>query len=298
MHRLCVSHLFIATIIGASGCSNHPVTPYPSEPDDRIIAFSSDSGSGHGISIFLMHADGTHKVRLTDDGAFDGTPTWSHDGQMIEFDSDRSGGVATSWAMNADGSDVHFLADGYGARWSPDGTKLVYTGQTPDENYVVYIANADGSSPRRLTTNLRGEVRPAWSPDGAHIIYSAYPVGEDMNLYVVNADGTNERQLTHTTGFSQDAVWSPDGTRIAFEHGAPYQLAAIHVIDIDGTNDRTLTALGCSQPSWSPDSREIAYVCTHGEPARLYRMNADGSEKRVLTASGISSNAPSWKPAP
>jgi TolB protein len=290
--------LLVVIFGGASGCSDHPVTPSPSEPDDRIIAFSSDSGASRGFSIFVMHADGSHTARLTDGGgAFDSFPTWSHDGQMITFDSDRSGGAATAWAMNADGSDVHFLADGYGARWSPDGTKLIYTGKASDNNWVVYIANADGSSPVRLTTNPRGEVRPAWSPDGAHLVYSAYPA-EDMNLYVVNADGTGERQLTHTTGFSEDAMWSPDGTRIAFAHGLPNELAAVHVINIDGTNDQTLTALGCDKPSWSPDSRQIAYQCTIGQPPRLYRMNADGSAKRVLTTSGVFSVGPSWKPVP
>lgn len=290
--------VLIAIIAGLSGCGGEVVAP--PEPDARIIAFSSDSGASSGSSIFLMRADGTNKVRLTDAGAFDQFPVWYPNGSMIAFDSDRPGGVPRIWVMGADGSNAHLLVDSYayGARWSPDGTKLLYTGKTSDGIYAVYIADADGSSPVRLTTNPLGEVRPSWSPDGERIVFSAYPAG-DMNLYVINADGTGQTQLTHTSGFSDFAAWSPDGARIAFEHGAANELAAVHVIDIDGTNDQTLTPLGCTYPSWSPDGRQIAYQCaTEQSRPQIYMMNPDGSEQRALTMGEFSSIGPWWKPLP
>ena len=293
--RFFTSGLVVIGVTISAGCADHSVSV--PEPDSRIIAFSSDSGVSRGLSIYLMHADGTQKVRLTGDGAFDQFPTWSPDGRSIVFDSDRPGG-STIWAIDADGSNARGLANGYGGRWSPDGTRLIYTGKTASGVYVVYIANADGSSPVRLTTNPAGEVRPAWSPDGKKIVFSAYPEA-DINLYVINADGTGQTQLTRTTGFSEAAVWSPDGTRIAFEHGEPNQLAAVHVMNADGTNERTLTPLGCGVPSWSPDSRQIAYQCAGDNSLpRIYRMNADGSQKRALTSKEFFNVGPSWKPVP
>lgn len=286
--------LFGGIASGSCGRGDSVAAP---EVDNRLIAFSSDSGVARGFSLFLMHADGSGKVRLTGDGSFDQSPAWSPDGLRIAFDSDRLGGPSSAWMIDADGSNPRVLANGYRARWSPDGTRLIYTGQTPDLVYAVYIANSDGSSPRRLTANPAGEVQPAWSPDGRHIVYSAYPDFTDMNLYVVNSDGTGERQLTNTSGFSQSATWSPDGTRIAFDHGAANELAAVHVINADGTNDRTLTVLGCGDPSWSPDSRQIAYQCTTPESLpQIYRMDADGSHKRPLTTRGFFSGGPAWKP--
>jgi hypothetical protein len=63
MRRLYFSYLLLIVICGGvSGCSDHPVTTSPSEPDDRIIAFSSDSGASRGSSIFVMHADGATRL--------------------------------------------------------------------------------------------------------------------------------------------------------------------------------------------------------------------------------------------
>ena len=297
--RFLAVMLLAGTVRVVSGCAGNesPATP---EVDNRLIAFSSDSGMTRGSSIFLMHADGSGKVRLTGDGGFDGGPSWSPDGRHILFDSDRlasASNMSRVWIVDADGSNLRLLTNRFMARWSPDGTRLLYAAQTPDGAYVVYIANSDGSSPTRLTTHPAGEVQGAWSPDGRQIVFSAYPDG-DMNLYVVNSDGTGERQLTNTSGYSEGAAWSPDGTRIAFVHGLPYELGAVHVVNVDGTNDRTLTALGCGGPSWSPDSRQIAYECVLGESLpQIYRMDADGSHKRALTMRGLFSTAPAWKPA-
>jgi TolB protein len=291
----------IALLVGAcvvSGCAGHdsPATP---EVDNRLIALSSDSGMTRGSSIFLMHADGSGKIRLTGDGGFDQGPSWSPDGLHIAFDSDRRASVSNMsrvWVMDADGSNLRLLTNGFMARWSPDGTKLLYTAQTLDLSYAVYISNSDGSFPQRLTTHPTGEVQAAWSPDGRQIVFSAYP-DADMNLYIVNSDGTRERRLTNMYGYSQGAAWSPDGTRIAFDHGLPNQVSALHVIGVDGTNDRTLTALGCGRPSWSPDSRQIAYQCASDTSLpQIYRMDADGSHKRALTTRGLFSTGPAWKP--
>jgi len=285
----------IGIVVLWNGCGEGDTTA-PLEADGRLIAFWSDSGTTRGTSIFLMHADGSGTTRLTGDGAFDQSPVWSPDGRTISFDSDRLGGRSQVWAIDSDGSNPRLLVDGFTARWSPDGTKLAYTAQVPNGTYVVFISNSDGSSPKRLTTNPAGEVRAAWSPDGRKIVFSAYPTFTDMNLYVVNSDGTGQIQLTTTSGFSQAATWSPDGTQIAFEHGAANELAAIHVINADGTNDRTLTALGCGSPAWSPNGRQIAYDCVRDFRPQIYRMNADGSNKHVLTSPGFYSGGPSWKP--
>lgn len=67
--------------------------------------------------IYISDADGSNVVRLTEDPAEDGLPTWSPDGEAIAFVSRRGGNWAI-WAMAPDGSDLQKLFDIEG---SPDG---------------------------------------------------------------------------------------------------------------------------------------------------------------------------------
>ena len=57
---------------------------------------------GNNFEICVMNADGTNFVQLTDNAVFDGTPTFSPDGEMIVFH--RSPAPQEMWIMNADGT--------------------------------------------------------------------------------------------------------------------------------------------------------------------------------------------------
>lgn len=77
-------------------------------PNGQQIAYiSQDDGN---FEIYRINADGSNKVRLTNNPSSDGLPVWSPDGQWIAFRSDRGGGWAI-YAMRADGSDVRKIVD-------------------------------------------------------------------------------------------------------------------------------------------------------------------------------------------
>jgi TolB protein len=117
-----------------------------------------------------------------------------------------------------------------------------------------------------------------------------------MDLFLMDADRRHLRQLTHTGGGELDPVWSPDGHRITFWG----EFAGIGVINADGTGRRALTDRG-ETPTWSPNGQRIAFSMSSADEdgARLYVMNADGSQLRQITSDQRSSAEhllPIWSP--
>jgi Tol biopolymer transport system component len=83
--------------------------------------------------------------------------------------------------------------------------------------WEVWIADADGSSERRLTYD-RHAIHPQWHPDGGRICYSSWPPGEPLSdVYVVDAAGGFERKLTEDEFADAAPCWSADGDWIYFQ---------------------------------------------------------------------------------
>ena len=68
-------------------------------------------------------------------------------------------------------------------------------------------------------------------------------------------------------------------------------------MDSDGSNLRQLTNNdGAQQPTWSPDSRSIAFFARGDREREIYAIDLDGSNLRQLTNTGPGGTSPSWSP--
>jgi len=155
--------------------------------------------------------------------------------------------------------------------WSPDGKTLAYCAQRNKEFDIFTIA-VDGKLEKQLTTAKGLDDGPDYTPDGKHIYFNSERTG-DMKIWRMNSDGTEQEQVTKDANF---ADWfphpSPDGKWLVFLSydksvtGHPAnQDVVLRILPLSGGKARVLATLFGGQgtmnvPSWSPDSKQIAFV--------------------------------------
>ena len=118
----------------------------------------------------------------------------------------------------------------------------------------------------RNITNTPGvmERYPAWSPDGTRIAYFSDESGE-YQLHVRDQKGTEgvvRVELEAKPSFYFTPRWSPDNKKIAYEdcHLNLWYVDVEKKTPVKVDKDRFLAGQGNLVPSWSPDSRWLAYV--------------------------------------
>ena len=97
-------------------------------------------------------------------------------------------------------------------RFSPDGRRLVFYAPV-DGNTDLFVMDAAGGRPRRLTDAPSIETLPSWSADGQWL-YFASDRGEQWEVWKMPADGGEAVQVTQSNGFM--AQPSPDGQHLYF----------------------------------------------------------------------------------
>lgn len=137
--------------------------------DGSKIAFSSDRGGNP--SIYVMSSDGGTAKRLTFQGKYNSTPTWSPDGKKIAFAS-QIDHYFDIFIMDSDGSNLKRIttatkANGKRASnedpsFSPDGRFVVFTSNRTGQ-YQIFVTSVDGNEERRVTNDSHNYFKPKWS---------------------------------------------------------------------------------------------------------------------------------------
>jgi len=173
-------------------------------------------------------------------------------------------------------------------KFSPDGSRIAFTGQY-DGNGDVFVVPAGGGEPTRLTWHPGFDVVVGWTPDGSKVIFSSgrrHPHG-DSEIYTVPAAGGDVEQLP--IGWASDLAVEPaseggrwaivrnrgggtwkryrGGTAQTLWVGHPERADYAQVSHFDGMN---------AFPMWH-DGR-IYYLSDAGGTANLWSMAPDGSD--------------------
>jgi Tol biopolymer transport system component len=122
-------------------------------PDGSRLAISAPTGSSRG-DLFVLDADGRNRRLLLASPELDQPSDWSRSGRKILFTRWFSNQTPAVFVMNADGTAVRRLAQGGDAKWSPDGSHVLFT-----RDAELRSMRPDGTQ-QRLVTRW-----PAWEPD-------------------------------------------------------------------------------------------------------------------------------------
>src|SRR5690349_4723297 len=105
----------------------------------------------------------------------------------------------------------------------------------------IWVANPDGSNPRRLTANVARDFQPRFSPDGKTIAFTSDRNGNN-DVFIIPVTGGEPKQLTWMTGNDEAVSWTPDGKGIVFstQRGAMQWGSPLYVVGLDGSVPKSL----------------------------------------------------------
>ena len=280
-------------------------------PDGRTIAYvrkSNDIMSDKARpTIWLVDvATGQQRPLEAGSGSYF-SPRWSPDGSRLAYVAAVDGGspqLFVRWMASGESARITGLPDGPSSlAWSPDGRRIAYSMFVPDE-------------PMKLGAPPAKPEGAKWA-DALQVISAVTYRGDDdgyykpgyQQIFWVPSDGGAATQLTFgPTNASALVSWTPDSRSVLFSAnlGKDWERnvneAEIYRVSIDGGAPAALTNRKGPdlEPVVSPDGRMIAYdgfddIGHANQDTKLYVMNLDGSNRRVLTT-GLDRavNSPLW----
>jgi len=186
----------------------------------------------------------------------------------------------------------------------------------------LYIANADGSGERKLSSGTDFEYNARFSADGEWIVFtSERDAHGQADIYRMRTDGSGRERLTDDPAMDDQAALSPDGTRVAFVSTRDTHTTNIWILDLEtkalhnvtGHLDGEFDGLprGYFRPSWSPDGAWLAFSSDRNTPwvghergageghyqaISVYVIRPDGTDLRRITAPGMAAGSPEFSP--
>lgn len=274
--------------------------------DGAKIAFTVTTYNLHkaksSTDIYLMNADGSDLVQLTNNPAADYNPIWSNDDKGIYFVSTRTGSEQLYYLSLEGGEPTQITNTGIGVsspKLSPDGKYLLFSAQVFPE------CGTDENCNKKIDDAMENGPIQAHLSDSLFIRHwTEYADGKYTHLFIYDIQNKKYTDVTpgyfdsptFAAGGSSDYFFSPNSKEITFDSkrvASPESStnSDVWTVNIDGTGLKNLTASNQAadfNPKYSPDGKYIAYL-TQVIPAyesdriRLAIYNRQTGERKTLT---------------
>jgi uncharacterized protein YjdB len=155
--------------------------------------------------------------------------------------------------------------------FSADGSRIAYVSTSPG-NAEIFVMNADGTTPTRLTIEPSADGRPVFTPDGQTILFHSGRTAGKQQIWSVNVDGSGLTQITRDSVNLSPTV-SPDGQTVAYVSLRDKNYD-IWLMARDGSNQRRFTPtpqVKESEPRFLRDGT-LAYLVERREGNRTVQQ--------------------------
>lgn len=261
-----------------------------SAPAGKIAFTSTRDGNAE---VYVMDADGSDLVRLTNNKASDDQPAVSPDGKSVVFVSNRDGNHEL-YIVGIDGKGLKRLTETPYAELDPS----FY----PDGKSVIFTTTARGGKDLARLDLTTGKVEDVVTDDGDQFMSR---VANDGALVYVEDGGDQEIifrdaagrkvNLSNSPGVDTMPVFSPDGKIVYFvsQRGGDYD---VYAVNRDGSGVRELLATEAleGRPAPSPDGTLLVVPSDADGDLDLYLYTVAGERVSQLTTDDGDDYEPYW----
>lgn len=194
------------------------------------------------------------------------------------------GTAATALTISADGA--------YDPSWAPDGKRILFNAYRGEPEASIYVMNDDGSAVTRIThpSALNIDLRPTRFGKGVAFVRWNLSAGSE-DIYRVNLDGSGETWIAA----GRNPAAAPSGDKLAYVSGDDiWEYDAATGVSTNLTNTPSTIE---SDPSYSPNGKQIVFAAMSQAGSGIYVMRPDGSAITRVTWSDVGSHGlPKWSP--
>ncbi len=270
-------------------------------PDGQKILFI------HSNDLWIARGDGTEPRKLLTPPGVRWFINWSPDGKRISFSLADEFGRGHLWELTAEGTNLHpvlptwnYTGGSCYGNWTPDGRYLLFDSfwDGLDEIWAIrerkrFFRKGEGK-PVQLTNGPMQFGRPTPSKDGKRIFVNGFREEPDA---LVRYDSRIRQFVPDPSGILGDWLdFTHDGQWVVYSSQPEGGLWRSRV---DGSERVQLTfpPLQATQPRWSPDGKQIAFMGNlPRKPGRVYLVSAQGGVAEGVIPSELVGGEPTWSP--